>query len=309
MKFTWDRNVEITAADIPGLTEEIIFGDDFNQPIGENVLPNSLRYIAFGYDFNQQLGENVLPDSLKTIRFGHNFNQPIGENVLPNSLKTIDFEWRFNQPIEENVLPNSLETIEFGYDFNQPIGENVLPDSLKTIEFGHKFNQPIGENVLPDRLEFIKFDCNFNHLIGENVLPRSIKCVEIGMHGYSPTAYNHSISALYDLNNLEHLSLHTKNYIKIDVDCLPSSLKYLSTSNQDIALSLNSESQRMWFSVIFTDVWIPSDLTYPILWPSVYGYREKYEVIGTETVDCNEYNITINPECYQPRSNAKSARK
>ena len=256
------------------------------------------------------LGENILPSYLKTVDLGNNFNQPIGENVLPNSLKTINFGCNFNQSIGENVLPSSLESINFGCKFNQPIGENILPNYLKTIEFGWKFNQPIGENVLPNSLKTIKFRCRFNQPIGENILPASIKRVEIGdSYGYFESGYDHSISALYNLDHLKHLSIHTETDIEIDVDRLPSSLKYLSTSNADIALSPNPESQRMWFSVILINLQRLSDVTYSILRELPYGYIGKYKVIGSDTIDGIKYNILINPEYYQPRSNAKSARK
>ena len=78
-EFTWDINTEITAADIPELTEGIIFGDTFDKPIGPNILPNSLELIAFGYKFNQEIGESVLPKSLKSIDFGWKFDRTIGE--------------------------------------------------------------------------------------------------------------------------------------------------------------------------------------------------------------------------------------
>ena len=133
-----------------------------------------------------------------------------------------------------------------------------MPGSLETIEFGRDFNQPIGENVLPNSLKDIKFE---------------------------------------------------RNYIEIDVRCLPPSLKYLFTSNTDIALSLNPESQRMWFSVILVESSDSLDVTYPTLRESSCGYNGKYKAIGTETIDGKKYDKVINPEFYQPRSNAKSARK
>ena len=97
MELTWNSNTEITAADIPELTEEIRFYDGFNKPIGHDILPESLKSMVFGYFFDQLIGPNVLPSSLKIIKFGWSFDQQIGENVLPNSLKTIKFGLMFNQ--------------------------------------------------------------------------------------------------------------------------------------------------------------------------------------------------------------------
>ena len=47
-QFIWKKDAEITAADIPESAAEIIFSDDFNQPIGKNVLPSSLKTSKLG---------------------------------------------------------------------------------------------------------------------------------------------------------------------------------------------------------------------------------------------------------------------
>ena len=59
-EFTWVINTEITATDIPELTEGIIFGDTFVKPIGPNVLPSSLKFVEFRQDYNQAIGENLI---------------------------------------------------------------------------------------------------------------------------------------------------------------------------------------------------------------------------------------------------------
>ena len=258
-QFTWKKDVEITAADIPESTTEIIFYDGFNQPIGPNVLPDSLEIIIFGDGFNQPIGPNVLPDSLKIVIFGDIFNQPIGPNVLPEYLKTIEFGDEFNQPIYQNVLPEYLETIIFGWNYNQPIGPNVLPDCLKSISYERDYNQPM--------------------------------------------------TALYHLNHIECICIFSENLVEINGRLLPPSLKYLHTDNACVLESLNSESQRMWFHVIHIDISIMPDITYPILQWMPYICDGDYEVIGTETINGLVYEKIINPVHYQPRSNAKSARK
>src|SRR5437764_1198690 len=77
---------------------KLVLGDNFNQPLTKDVLPNSLTQLTFGYNFNQPLTKDVLPHSLTQLTFGHNFNQPLTKDVLPNNLarliinnKNIDF--------------------------------------------------------------------------------------------------------------------------------------------------------------------------------------------------------------------------
>ena len=49
--------------------------------IGEGVLPanRALTYVAFGDDFNQAIGEGVLPAYLSHLTFGEEFRQEIDE--------------------------------------------------------------------------------------------------------------------------------------------------------------------------------------------------------------------------------------
>ena len=303
IQFIWDRNVKITAADIPELTEEIVFGDGFDRQIGPNILPATIKSIVFGCGYDRPIGRNVLPSSLESIVFGDDFNQPIAENVLPENLKYIKFGWDFNQPIGPNVLPGSLKDISFEWGFNQTIGPNVLPRYLESINFGHCFNQPIGPNVLPESLESIMFGDHFDQPIDHNVLPEYLKTIRYGHN------YNHPISGLYHLTHLEHISIFSKNTIEINVERLPLSLKYFCISNIDTLMSLNSESQRMWFSVTYRDIQVLLDITYPIFaWP-LDSHDNGYEVIGNEFINGDWYDKLINPKTYQPRSNAKSARK
>ena len=166
-----------------------------------------------------------------------------------------------------------MEEIHFSHDFNQLIDVNVLPKSLKSIRFGLKFNQPIGENVLPISLETIEFGAYFNHPIGENVLPDSLKYIGFGYD------YNQPIPAVYNLGNLEHLIILAKNPIGINIGFLPHSLKYLHIHNKDTIMSLNPESQRMWFSVIYGGARDILDITYPILYTEHCPHNDGYEII------------------------------
>ena len=95
----------------------------------------------------------------------------------------------------------------------------------------------------------------------------------------------------------------------MDIEYLPSSLKYLNIPNKVALISLNDVSQRMWFSIIHNDAVDMLDITFPILCYPSFIRDDRYEIIGTETINGKIYDKLINPKFYQPRSNAKSARK
>ena len=68
------------------IRSHLTFGCNFNQPINEGMLPNSLTHLTFGWDFNQSINKGMLPNSLTHLTFGYNFNQPIKKDVLPSYL-------------------------------------------------------------------------------------------------------------------------------------------------------------------------------------------------------------------------------
>ena len=69
------------------------FGDDFDRPLAEGVLPATLIQLTFGFKFNQPLEVGVLPPSLIDIEFGYTFiNQHLGLDVLPVGLLKLAFD-------------------------------------------------------------------------------------------------------------------------------------------------------------------------------------------------------------------------
>lgn len=65
------------------------FGEMFNQPIDNDILPTSLERLTFhaNSEFNHHLIPGVLPRSLKELHIGGSFNHSIEPNVLPSSLE------------------------------------------------------------------------------------------------------------------------------------------------------------------------------------------------------------------------------
>src|SRR5436853_1510 len=110
---------------------QLIFSNYFNQPLTQNVLPNSLTQLTFGYNFNQPITKDVLTNSLTQLTFGYRFNQPLIKDVLPNNLTQLTFGSYFNQPLTKDVLPNSLTQLTFDKIsfFNEPLTKDILPNS------------------------------------------------------------------------------------------------------------------------------------------------------------------------------------
>lgn len=110
------------------------------------------------HDFNQPIGVDVLPPSLRRLAFGNCFDQPIGVGVLPPSLTELVLGDSFNQRVDIGVLPPSLTHLKFGIQFNQPLGALVLPPSLTRLHLGAEFDQPIRVDQLPIRLSCLVLD-------------------------------------------------------------------------------------------------------------------------------------------------------
>jgi hypothetical protein len=213
--------------------KELTFGNNYNQAIDVNILPNSLNTLTFGWSYNQIIGVNVLPNSLKALTFGYCYNKTIDVNVLPNSLRALAFNVSYNQIIGVNVLPNSLQTLTFGTQYNQTIGINVLPNSLKTLTFGTQYNQTISINVLPNSLQTLTFGIYYTQVIGINVLPSSLQILTFSGTYKQTISINVLPSSLqviyFNFGNLLNNTRKCKNYIVPQT--FQNMIKYIGTKN------------------------------------------------------------------------------
>ena len=91
---------------------DIYFGNSFNQPIQEGVLPASTKYLYFGHGFNQPIQEGVLPSSITNLYLGDSFNQPITNDMLLYNGQNIEIRVgiSFHQPI--NNLGNYIRVLD-----------------------------------------------------------------------------------------------------------------------------------------------------------------------------------------------------
>ena len=113
----------------------VIFGDDFNLPIGcdcdgmcecVSTFPPNTEYIKFGKNFNQNICKLSKLEKLETLVLGENYTLPITQ--LPSSLKVISVGKNYNHPLDN--LPN-IEILILGISFDMPL--DMLPNSLKTL--------------------------------------------------------------------------------------------------------------------------------------------------------------------------------
>ena len=91
----------------------LIFDNNFNQPLDDFKFPDSLQSITFGEDFNQNIDKVTFPDSLQILTFGYEFNQNIDKVKFPNSLQSITFikyqNNTLNDKIKEIKITNLVE--------------------------------------------------------------------------------------------------------------------------------------------------------------------------------------------------------
>ena len=88
---------------------------------------DSLTSLIFGNEFNQGIEPNSLPESLTTLTFGCNFNQNIDLNIIPSNLKYIEFDWiNFNKHDLIKQYIEMVNNIPSYYDVKIFLSENIL---------------------------------------------------------------------------------------------------------------------------------------------------------------------------------------
>ena len=110
--------------------KELVFLNNFNEPIIDVIWPDSLKTIKFSQEFNQSIENVKWPNSLKTIYFGFNFNQPL--DFLPEGLISITI---YNKNYHHYLgnLPLGIQKIYLMEDIKL---HDIVPLELKDkVEF------------------------------------------------------------------------------------------------------------------------------------------------------------------------------
>ncbi len=158
----------------------------FDEPLGNFILPQTLKTLTFGHYFSESLDRVTLPPNLHTLTFGHYFSESLDQVTLPPNLHTLTFGHWFNQSLDRVILPSKLHTLTFGNRFNQSLNQVTLPLNLHTLTFGCWFNQPLDRAQLPPTLHTLTFGSHFNHSLVCLVLP-----VNLTIRKYGPQLASH----------------------------------------------------------------------------------------------------------------------
>lgn len=107
----------------------LIFGESFNQSVGDLVLPPSLRVLRMnGFMFNQPVAGLRLPDGLEELQ--------LGSNILTGSRPFLRLVGAFNQPLNQLRLPVTLQWLCLpSSNFCQPRASlpTTLPPALRVL--------------------------------------------------------------------------------------------------------------------------------------------------------------------------------
>lgn len=179
---------------LPDQLTELIFGNNFRQPIGN--LPSQLKKLKFGDAFDRPINNEISKLlNLKELEFGANFNKPI-DNLLPDNIEILILGSRFNQSV--NNLPSSLIRLKFGFDFNKNFTSKFLPN-LQFLKFGYWFNQSLTNKLNYSNLLHLTLGNKFNKYIN-GVIPDSLVKLTVDINYSHPLIINET-----SLSNLKIL--------------------------------------------------------------------------------------------------------
>ena len=111
----------------------LIFDNNFNQPLDDFKFPDSLQSIIFRYSFNQNIDKVKFPDSLQSITFISYQNNTLNEKIKEIKIYYLD------EPMTN--LPLFLERIIFLKIYYNKVNERNERDENITkskIPFGCK---------------------------------------------------------------------------------------------------------------------------------------------------------------------------
>jgi hypothetical protein len=166
---------------LPGFRNTVIgLKINFNEPIDDIVFPTELKILIFGDEFNQPIGstsDSKLPlthlTKLTHLKFGRDYNQPIGNWSVPNlTLSVVSF------------LPPNITKLWFGIKFAYVIGYitySYIPPAVTELILGEFFYPNIIS--IPDKTGII---INTSYFIDKTkvcVSNKLKKLVFISSHG------------------------------------------------------------------------------------------------------------------------------
>lgn len=138
----WNKGIVLTKYDIHSTINTIIFGPVYNQALVQ--FPLNIRKIVFGDNFNTLIENNILPHTLHTLIFGNKYNQFLHKGSLPISLRKLHIGSLRNS-IDNHGLPNlKFVSIACTYcDYKVPDTVEKIRHDIKLATYEcTKFNYP-----------------------------------------------------------------------------------------------------------------------------------------------------------------------
>ncbi|EGC35958.1 hypothetical protein DICPUDRAFT_78375 [Dictyostelium purpureum] len=188
----------------------IDFGDIFNQPIGINVLPPTLKKLKFGKCFNQELIEGSLPYSLEFLNIS---NLSYNKFIKPSNPYTIVFSKSYYNQFEnspEKLLTMKMLPLEF-YIYNEKPSINKYKNlEVLDLSYSKDFIQFSKEDLPSNSIK--KLILNF-FFVGEIDLKYFQNLETIAIKGSNPKITT-SIdeNGFYNYYNLKTIKVKSKDY-------------------------------------------------------------------------------------------------
>ena len=100
-KNIYNINNSLTVDTLQSNPTQLIFDDDFNQPLNQYSIPSSVRHLTFGENFNEPLNKYSLPQNITHLTFGDRYNQPLVQYSIPMNTTHLTFGWFFDQSLDQ----------------------------------------------------------------------------------------------------------------------------------------------------------------------------------------------------------------
>ena len=228
-----DRNGEVTGVrrvtgvqsldqiqGIKGLTH-LTFGDDFDQPLLADDLPDTLTHLDLGVNYEQPFDATNLPSSLVSLVLGGRTKDEEVVNLQHTKLVEITYGSWYQTPIQPGQLPATLRRLTLGWSYKHPLSPGVLPENLTDLTLGYSYNSPIEPGLLKPQLRRLTLGTRYEAKLTPGSLPTGLTHLTMGRD------YDHPLEANVFPSTLTHLTLGHNYDTEIQPGVLPAALTHL----------------------------------------------------------------------------------
>lgn len=190
--------------------EELAFSDNFDEPIDNLILPDTIKILKLGHSFNQSVDNLALPRNLKKIKFGNHFCQNISDLKFPDGLQIIDLGGLSDNSIKNAKFPPNLLKLKMRYLYHISLLGIRFPEGLRELHLGGYFEESIDNFALPDNLIKFKVGINYEKPINKtHFLPNTLQELKLGFEYVQSKNYLDLLAENGELGNTNMKRLHT----------------------------------------------------------------------------------------------------